>query len=262
MKCKFTGIVVNICLLFSLNLYAQNPVQQNNPTTTPTSTTSTPPATNTSGQAATPATPAAPGAPAVTPAPAPTPAPAAAPQPQGETTNPSAEPALPPAPPQPKEELNRLQEGAQAQSIQDLSKIDCEYKPGDGKVAENVVEAWGKNAALQAFTFAPETLDTQLTKLKSCFTDEGWQSFQDALSESGNLDAIKNQKFTVKSTVQGNVNLSPLDENQWKITVPLTVTYQNDKDKIDQNLSVDLVIGRKTTGELGINQIIAAVKQN
>jgi len=37
----------------------------------------------------------------------------------------------------------------------------------------------------------------------------------------------------------------------------LQVVYQNDKEKLTQKLNVDLLIGRKMSGDLGIMQMIA-----
>ncbi len=39
---------------------------------------------------------------------------------------------------------------------------------------------------------------------------------------------------------------------------PLQVVYQNDKEKLTQLLTVDVLIGRKISGDLGIMQMIAA----
>lgn len=138
--------------------------------------------------------------------------------------------------------------------------VNCEFQPGTGPVTEDTVALWSKNASIQAFNFLPETIDTQLEKLKTCFTGEGWQSFQDALTQSGNLSAIKDQKLSVKGIIDGQVKISVVKENQWKAIIPMQITYQNDKDKLVQILSIELLIGRKTTGELGIMQIIATVR--
>ena len=103
-------------------------------------------------------------------------------------------------------------------------------------------------------------MDTQLEKLKPCFTDQGWQGFHDALDKSGNINAIKTQNVTVTSHIDGEVKINPVKENQWKVTLPMTILYQNDKEKLNQQLSVDLLIGRKTSGNLGIMQVIASPK--
>ena len=52
-----------------------------------------------------------------------------------------------------------------------------------------------------------------------------------------------------------------IKDNQWKASVPLQVVYQNDKEKLTQLLTVNLLIGRKISGDLGIMQMIATPQQ-
>ncbi len=179
--------------------------------------------------------------PTPTPAPVPTqPAtPAVAPV---HTTTPNGIPAVAPAP-----------------AVQ-APVINCEYKiPAQTKnIDQKLVISWAQNALVQAFTFDPLSLDAQMQKLQPCFTEQGWTGFSAALQKSGNIEAIKSQKLTVTSQINGPVLVTEAKDNQWKLTVPLTVTYQNEKEKVGQLLSVDLTIGRKINGDLGITQMIAA----
>ncbi len=137
--------------------------------------------------------------------------------------------------------------------------INCDYKiPATTKTIEqSLVLTWSEKAATQAFDFDPATLDTQMQKLKTCFTDQGWTGFSSALEKSGNLEAIKTQKLTVSSQLDGQPQVTEAKENQWKITLPLQVVYQNDKEKVTQLLTVNLTVGRKVSGDLGIAQMIA-----
>jgi hypothetical protein len=138
--------------------------------------------------------------------------------------------------------------------------INCEYRiPAETKtIDQSLVITWSEKALTQAFDFDPNNLDTQLQKLQACFTEQGWTGFNTALQKSGNLEAIKSQKLTVSSHVDGQVIVTEAKDNQWKINLPLQVVYQNDKEKVTQLLSVDLTVGRKINGDLGITQMIAA----
>lgn len=140
--------------------------------------------------------------------------------------------------------------------------IDCNYHiPATTKTVDQaIVIKWAEKATQQAFDFNRDNINNQLNALKACFTDPGWQSFSDALQKSGNIDAIKSQNLTVSSMVEGTPTISEAKDNQWKVTVALQVVYQNDKDKLVQPLNVDLVIGRKPSGDLGIMQMIASPK--
>lgn len=137
--------------------------------------------------------------------------------------------------------------------------INCEYKiPASTKhIEQSLVSTWSEKAVEQAFNFEPASIDTQMQKLKTCFTEPGWTGFSSALEKSGNLEAIKAQKLTVSSQVDGPLQFTEVKDNQWKITLPLQVVYQNDKEKVTQLLNVNLTIGRKLSGDLGIAQMIA-----
>ncbi len=137
--------------------------------------------------------------------------------------------------------------------------INCEYKiPATTKhIDQPLVVTWSEKAVVQAFDFAPASVDAQMQKLKACFTEQGWTGFNSALEKSGNLEAIKTQKLTVSSQIDGQPQVTEAKENQWKITLPLQVVYQNDKEKVTQLLNVNVTVGRKISGDLGITQMIA-----
>lgn len=141
--------------------------------------------------------------------------------------------------------------------------INCKYHlPADNSpVDQKVLLTWASKAAVQSFEFNPASMDQELAELKSCYTEPGWQGFNDALQKSGNIAAIKNQHLTVSSQVDGNVTINPMKDNQWKVSVPLQVVYQNDKEKLTQLLDIDLLIGRKISGDLGIMQMIAVPRK-
>jgi hypothetical protein len=138
--------------------------------------------------------------------------------------------------------------------------INCDYKiPETTKVVEqSLVLSWSEKATNQAFDLDPNTLDAQLLKLQSCFTEQGWIGFNNALQQSGNLTAIKTQKLMVSSQVDGPSQMLEIKENEWKIALPLQVVYQNDKEKVTQLLNVNLKVGRKPNGDLGITQMITS----
>ncbi|KTD74780.1 DotI/IcmL family type IV secretion protein [Legionella waltersii] len=137
--------------------------------------------------------------------------------------------------------------------------IDCNYKiPADTKtIDQTLLLTWSQAATTQAFDFNPDSLDAQMQKLQACFTDQGWLGFNSALQKSGNIEAIKTQKLHVSSQIDGQALITDSQDGQWKVNVPLQVVYQNDKEKVTQLLTVSLTIGRKKTGDLGINQMIA-----
>ena len=137
--------------------------------------------------------------------------------------------------------------------------LDCNYKidPNTKTIEDSVILNWSQKAATQAFSFDPATIDAQMQKLQNCFTEQGWTGFNSALQKSGNIDTIKIQHLTVSNQLDGEAKLIETKDNHWKVTLPLQVVYQNDKEKVTQLLNIDLTVGRKDNGELGIMQIIA-----
>ncbi|MDI9818150.1 MULTISPECIES: DotI/IcmL/TraM family protein [unclassified Legionella] len=137
--------------------------------------------------------------------------------------------------------------------------IDCNYRiPAEtAQIEQGLVMKWAEKAATQSFDFDHNNIDTQLSALKTCYTEQGWQGFYDALQKSGNLNAIKSQHLMVSSMVSGQGQVTEAKDNQWKVTLPLQVVYQNNNEKLTQTLTVNLVIGRKVSGDLGIMQMIA-----
>ena len=141
----------------------------------------------------------------------------------------------------------------------DAASINCQYRlPSEVKTpSQTLLANWAKKAAVQSFQFNPATLDTELTELKKCYTDLGFKGFNDALEKSGNLAAIKSKQLTVNSIVQGDATVEVKKDNQWRVKLPLNVTYENKDQKLVQSLNVELLITRKPSGELGIIQVIA-----
>ncbi len=146
---------------------------------------------------------------------------------------------------------------------QPAAVIDCKYRiPAETtNIEQSLLSTWAGKAAVQSFNFNPTTIDEELGALKLCYTEQGWQGFNDALQKSGNVNAIKLQHLTVSSQVDGELKVNVIKDNQWKVTVPLQVVYQNDKEKLTQLLAIDLLVGRKVSGDLGIMQMIATPRQ-
>lgn len=140
--------------------------------------------------------------------------------------------------------------------------LNCQYHipAATTNIDNKLVSDWGVQAIVQSFDFSPQTLPTQLAMLQNCFTDQGWKGFNDALQKSGNIAAIKTQNLTVSSQPNGQPTVTMMKDNQWKLNLPLQVVYQNDKQKLTQILTVDVLIGRKMNGDLGIMQMIATPK--
>ncbi len=140
--------------------------------------------------------------------------------------------------------------------------IDCDYKiPGEmSKIDQSVILSWAEHAVMQSFNFSSDSLEEQLQKLHTCYTENGWAEFKNALEKSGNVQTFKTHKLTSSSQMDGVAQIDESRENQWVLTLPLKVVYRFDTANITQLMQVRLIIGRKITGELGIMQLNSTIR--
>ncbi len=153
-------------------------------------------------------------------------------------------------------------DSAANQALATAPNVNCSYHiaANEHNIDPNLIKYWARNAAVQAFSYDPGTIDQQLLDLKACFTDQGYIGFKDAMQKSGNIETIKAQQLKVSSEAKQTIELSVLKNNQWKSTVNILVTYQNAKTNMSQAMHIDLLIGRKSSGDLGIMQMIATAQ--
>lgn len=142
-------------------------------------------------------------------------------------------------------------------TVSPVVNCDLHIPASQVSVDATLITTWASKAALQSFSFSPVTIDNQLDALKACYTEAGWKGFYDAIQKSGNVNSIKSQQLTVSSQEEGEATINTVKDNQWKVILPIQVVYQNDKEKVTQHLNVEILIGRKATGDLGIMQMIA-----
>ncbi|HAU1654731.1 TPA: type IV secretion protein IcmL [Legionella pneumophila] len=150
----------------------------------------------------------------------------------------------------------------QSEQSQSKETVSCHYKipAATIKTDKNIIIQWAEYAAMQSFHFEYTALEAELKELKSCYTKKGWSEFNAAMHKSGNLNAIKTQRLTMNSQIDGQARLIESQDNRWKIQLPLKVVYKNDRAQASQFLDIQLIIVRKMNGELGIVQLIAVLK--
>jgi hypothetical protein len=77
------------------------------------------------------------------------------------------------------------------------SSINCQYHIAEGtqQIDPTLITKWAENATLQAFDYDFNTVDKSLDSLKSCFTDEGWASYSEALKKIWQYRGCKSSAF-------------------------------------------------------------------
>ncbi len=135
-------------------------------------------------------------------------------------------------------------------------------------MAQKTVLQWAVDAATSVYTYDYVNYRKQLQASSGFFTATGWKQFLSALDSSKNLDTVKARKLVVSAVATGapvllNAGLISGIYN-WRVQLPLQVTYQGSSQSIPQSLVVTLTIRRESTLDspsgLGIAQFI--VQQN
>ncbi len=124
-----------------------------------------------------------------------------------------------------------------------------QYVPLDQANADDAdVLAWAQRAVEVAYRidFANYRLQLQRTQLN--MTQGGWENFRDALIDSANIKAIKDQKLVSTPRVTGAPELvkkGPFNGRYaWKVMMPIHVAYASSKVVMTQDLMVTVVVVR------------------
>ena len=129
----------------------------------------------------------------------------------------------------------------------------------------SAVLSWATKNITNAYTFSFANYRKQLQAARPSFTKAGWDGFNDALQESGNLQSVIENDFVTTVvpsaapvvTVEGYMS----GRYAWRIELPIIVTYQSANRRHTQDLLVQAIIVRRSELEnpsgLGIAQFIA-----
>ena len=123
-------------------------------------------------------------------------------------------------------------------------KTQTTSKNIDNDVSANVLMTQAKGAVLSVFNYNYENYKYKFKRTKKYFTHSGWAAFIKALEESNNLNEVKVGKMTVKGEISGDIKLLRQSvesgTKHWQLLVPCHVEYSNSKEKIEQNLNVEV----------------------
>lgn len=120
---------------------------------------------------------------------------------------------------------------------------------------QDEILSFSKETATALFTFKFDDMNTHLRELKPCFSEQGWQSYQNALSASHTLENINKLKLIATATLDSQtIERDP--NNLWQVTNVLTVEYKNNTHQASQKLKVMALIA-DADQELSLLQIKA-----
>ena len=107
---------------------------------------------------------------------------------------------------------------------------------------------WAETVARGAYNLDFVHYQDQLNTYASAFTSGGWSAFQDALSSSGFLDALQNNKLSISAIVSDSPVV--LDQGMrsgrwtWTVQVPVLVTFTSASEVKKVHYLVTLTIQR------------------
>jgi len=124
------------------------------------------------------------------------------------------------------------------------------------------VKHWSIYVANQAFALKYDNIDYQLKQLQVCFSQDGWSQFDRALKKSGNFDLITKHQLSASTQIIGPVEINHHPSfSSWSAVVPLRIVYQNQTDKISQEIDVHLTINQLSNNRLAVIQIVGKPAQ-
>lgn len=115
-------------------------------------------------------------------------------------------------------------------------------------ITQRYLLEWSKTVARSVYSLSFNNISSQLAESSQYFTQEGWQSFQAALNESGLVNAIQAKKLILSAVVDG----TPVIINQyvqsgrytWVVQLPLLVTFGSASDIQKRRLFINMTIKR------------------
>lgn len=118
---------------------------------------------------------------------------------------------------------------------------------------------WSTNAALSTFNYDALSYQTQLENLQPIFTKQGWDNFNTALTQSGNLQTVIDNKLVVSAYKKGESSIISFKKANntpsWVVKIPTIVSYSSEYIAIDQSLETFVSVIQTPTGDLRIDNI-------
>lgn len=130
--------------------------------------------------------------------------------------------------------------------------------------SDSAVIQWATQAAIASYTYNFVNYQNELKAASRYYTRNGWSQFLAALKESQSLEIVKSKKLIVSAVAaKAPVILQKGllgGRYQWRIQVPVLVSYQSASENLRQTQVVSMLVKRISTLEtprgIGISQFI------
>lgn len=145
-----------------------------------------------------------------------------------------------------------------------IQKINCTVKFPQREThlkQMQFIRQFTRYATHLAFVIHDEHNDAASEIKKACFTKSGWRQYKLALLQSGNLNAIKQDRLQTSMILAGGIKIKTDNKHHlWRLHIPIQLAYQNSTKRIKQNLDVLMLLTLNTDGRLAVMQVIGRPK--
>lgn len=121
-------------------------------------------------------------------------------------------------------------------------------------LTDNALLQWVTEAAVNSYTFNYVNYRKALQDVRIYFTQSGYQFFLKALSDSNNINAVRDKKLIVSAAPTGAplILKKGLFNNElfiWDVQLPMEISFRSANDIIRQNVTLNMRITRVPTLE-------------
>ena len=138
----------------------------------------------------------------------------------------------------------------------------------DSALNDSVIQQ-ATQSALATYNYDALSADKQIAHMKTYFTDDGWNNFQKAMEQSGNLLLVKENQMVVSAYKTQPATIESYSKskgiNTWIVRVPAMVTYSNQYHKVEQQLDAYVTMVELSNNNIkvaNINSVLTAPEQN
>jgi len=119
------------------------------------------------------------------------------------------------------------------------------------------IKDWATYVAQNSFSLNHDDLENHLKQLQFCYSSSGWNQFNQALHKSGNLNLINQHHLKANTDVIGPIEVNHHPKySSWTAMIPMRVVYQNQTQRISQEMNVHLTINQQSDNHLAVIQIV------
>ena len=118
----------------------------------------------------------------------------------------------------------------------------------DPVITNSLITQWASMTSKKIYSLSLNEYADQTAALKPYFTSAGWSSYQKALSDSGLLDAVKNQKLEVNAVTTND----PVIEKSgvkagvryWVVEMPILISFESANEVAPQHMVISMTVVR------------------